>query len=515
MRALFVGLFLAVIAATGCGPSSGGVCTPCGEDSCVHLDEDNDNCGACGNACESFESCVSGECIAGAQECDSPGQTEDCYSATPATNGVGPCHGGTRTCLDNGFWSACEGEVTPLQDVCGNGADEDCSGVADDERDQDGDGFTNCNGDCCDHTDQGCTLPTSVNPGAFEAPGNNLDDDCDGNVDNVSVADCDTGLASGSATGLDYAKAIDLCQTTTMTGTTWGVIDAVFSGAGGTGTPDADQRSIRDAFGGTTRRFGNAMALLSSGHAAAPGQTNPAYADFEIGQDLGGSSGFPADWLTANGGSLPNAPGCPDIEAGTTANDPIMLTLRIRVPTNARSFSLSTNFFSAEYPEWTCSPYNDFFVVLLDSAWTGTPANPTDKNLAFYTSAANQNYPVGVNLAYGNTGLFTVCENGGTGCAGQDTVVGTINTCLPGSLPELTGTGFDLMSALWDCDGSDNKGGGTGWLETAGNVAGGEIMTLRIAIWDTSDGIYDSLALIDNFQWSIEPSDPGTVIDVD
>jgi hypothetical protein len=38
------------------------------------------------------------------------------------------------------------------------------------------------------------------------------------------------------------------------------------------------------------------------------------------------------------------------------------------------------------------------------------------------------------------------------------------------------------------------------------------VIKLRIAVWDTSDGMYDSLALIDNFQWSVEASTPGTVI---
>ena len=62
------------------------------------------------------------------------------------------------------------------------------------------------------------------------------------------------------------------------------------------------------------------------------------------------------------------------------------------------------------------------------------------------------------------------------------------------------------------CTGSTLDGGGTGWLETSGNVVGGETITLRIAIWDTSDAIYDSIVLLDNFQWSVEASDPGTII---
>src|SRR4030095_11812541 len=109
-----------------------------------------------------------------------------------------------------------------------------------------------------------------------------------------------------------------------------------------------------------------------------------------------------------NNNMIPNAPGCPD-PSGTTANDPVMLTLEIRVPSNAHSFSLKSNFYSAEVPEGTCSPYNDFFFVLLDSMYTGNPANPMDKNLAFYTAPDMKNYPVGVNLAHGNTGLLPPC----------------------------------------------------------------------------------------------------------
>ena len=62
------------------------------------------------------------------------------------------------------------------------------------------------------------------------------------------------------------------------------------------------------------------------------------------------------------------------------------------------------------------------------------------------------------------------------------------------------------------CGANNLSGGGTGWLVTSGNVKGGEIITLRIAVWDTSDGILDSLAIVDNFQWSVDASTPGTVI---
>ena len=57
---------------------------------------------------------------------------------------------------------------------------------------------------------------------------------------------------------------------------------------------------------------------------------------------------------------------------------------------------------------------------------------------------------------------------------------------------------------------SNFAGGATGWLTTSGNVVPGETITLRFVVWDTSDHIYDSLVLLDNFQWSVDASDPGT-----
>jgi len=36
----------------------------------------------------------------------------------------------------------------------------------------------------------------------------------------------------------------------------------------------------------------------------------------------------------------------------------------------------------------------------------------------------------------------------------------------------------------------------------------GEIMKLRIAIWDTSDHVLDSIAMVDGFQWSVDASQP-------
>ncbi len=63
-----------------------------------------------------------------------PGEKTDCYSADPATEGKGICHGGTKTCGSDGLFGACEGEVTPAaKETCGNGVDDDCNGMVDDQ----------------------------------------------------------------------------------------------------------------------------------------------------------------------------------------------------------------------------------------------------------------------------------------------------------------------------------------------------------------------------------------------
>jgi len=425
-----------------------------------------------------------------------PGAIEACYSGAPATRDVGACRAGTRACDASGAWTSCLGELLPVQERCADGVDNDCNGAVDDDVDADGDGWTSCGGDCCDNAGI-CSAPGLVNPGAFDVAGNGLDDDCNGVLDDTKLL-CDQAIASNTTSALDFARAIDICD---------GVVDAKLSLADGSGVPDPEGHAVRRQFGANVLPQGGVnLAILSTGGAAAKNDVLPGFHPWISYTHAGtNTSPFPADFLAANGGKLPNAPGCPD-PAGTTANDSEMLTLRLRVPTNARSFKLSVNFYSAEFPEWTCTSFNDFFVVLLDSTYQGDQPNPADKNLAFFAPASGLKVPVGVNLAYGNTGLFTQCVNGETGCSGMS---GSISSCTGTSL--LAGTGFD-DAAPGACNANSLLGGATGWLVTSGNVTPGEVITLRIAIWDTSDHAWDSLAVVDGFQWSTDLAQPGTVI---
>lgn len=462
------------------------------------------------DACNADADCVddpAGEiCDLERGTCGPPCQYQDtrpCYSGPSGTDGVGACTAGVNTCNPEGRWELwCDGEVVPSSEDCDNGVDDDCDGTVDDS-DLDGDGFGQCSNDCCDIDGGGCTQAELVNPGAYEVVGNELDDDCDGEIDEPPEP-CDLGLPTDTANAFHYARALDLCQTTSespakQADRTWGVIDASLTLADGNGSPAQVQRALRPDFGTyVDPEQGDRMIVLSSGHAADLDDVAPPFAPFQSGVDLGTSCDAPADWLASNAGSFPNPAGCP-APSSTNANDSVMLTLRMRAPTNASSFSVRTFFFSAEYPEYACSQYNDFFVALVDS----TADNPADKNIAIYDDGDTK-WPVGVNLAMVADGLFTQCRNGEIGCQGPSPM--DYGGCVGEAL--LEGTGFDTVTA-GGCAPGVPAGGGTGWLRMSGNVTPGEVFEIRFAIWDSSGFLFDSLVLLDDWEWSVDAAEPG------
>ncbi len=326
--------------------------------------------------------------------------------------------------------------------------------------DHDGDSYTGLDGDCAD-------CDPTINAGAYDFANNGIDDDCNGTQDD-EPAKCDKNLPLSSLDPIEHARAIDLCRTGVANATgakkTWGVLpDSHLAQADAVKQPAVNSYGLTAQFGTNNAPINGArMAAYSSGTARAPGDPNyinPNGGGYNHGTTCKYPPGFPK-----------NKVGCQNAFGG--ANDSSGLWLKIRTPTNAKSFSYNFNFFAAEYPEWVCTSYNDHYVALLGS--TGF-----NGNISF---DANNN-PVSVNVAF-----FTV-----PGCP----------TC---THKVLTNTGFDGK-----CDGQ-TCGGSTNWLQTQAPIKSGETITMHFSTWDAGDHAWDATVLVDNWIWSPQDATVKTIV---
>jgi len=55
-----------------------------------------------------------------------------------------------------------------------------------------------------------------------------------------------------------------------------------------------------------------------------------------------------------------------------------------------------------------------------------------------------------------------------------------------------------------------NIGGGTVWLVTTSPVVAGEDIVIELLTFDVGDNIYDSLVLLDDWIWDVDPATVGT-----
>ena len=343
-------------------------------------------------------------------------------------------------------------------------------------------GFSFGDGGLGDGGGGGC----NPDPGNFDVPGNNCDDDGDGIVDNPpGTCDANLQLAGPAA---DFAKAIGLCQMASAN--SWGLVSATYTrGYNSTqGPADPNQHGILGKFGNVVKpRQGSSFGVLSSGWATEYDQCNGSTGVFKGGCSM--DTSFTTD--TAPPGYPKPVGSC---TPSTDVYDASGITLKIKVPNNAKGLSFDFDFWSGEWPEWVCTTFNDSFVAWLQSsAWTGQAG---DLNVSF---DGNKN-PINVNNAF-----FQACSpaNATVGCNGNQST----DACKVGD-GELMGTGFYDPGS--NCGQNDSGGGATSWLTTQAPVAAGETITLQFIIWDTGDQVFDSSVIIDNWAWTATSTTVGT-----
>ena len=540
LSTVFFGLLLTVM--IGCAQDTGDGNLSCFDASdCMANQTCTDK--VCGCA-EGFSDCdgdptngceLEGQCL-----CPELGLTETCYDGPANTQGVGACVAGEKTCTATG-WSECARQVLPVAETCDpDGVDNDCNGEVDDLPDVDGDGYSACDGDCCDSMAEHCAeTPSLVNPGAYDDPENGVDDDCDGIIDNAPSTECTQDISLQDTTAAGLAKAMDICTNVNPDGTGWGLMAAEVTNVDGSSNINLMQAAVLDKLGGRIDAVKNGtMAVLSSGRARGVG--DPGYIANEtsfMAEPIGMTSmgiSAPTEYVSQHNNSLQTLPQCPSGE--TLVRDSVRLRLRLKVPTNAQGIQFKFRFFSYEYPVFLCTEFNDFFLALLDSEHNEIPmdrnisfdaaGNPVSINNAFFTSCE----PITCGQGFGDTGSMDPTDSadpgdmfppeGGEdmgpptptgldgdmdGCPDSLTCDAASNLCVSqyGACPD---TSADVQAYHTDV----RRAGGTAWLTTSAPVVGGEEIILDFHIWDTSDQSLDSLVLLDYFEWLLEPTEVVT-----
>ncbi|MCA2979280.1 MAG: hypothetical protein INH37_13410, partial [Myxococcaceae bacterium] len=164
------------------------------------FDLDNDFVAVCAGDCDDADPArnpTRAEACGNLKDDNCDGRVDE--DADSDGDGVSTCAG---DCNDyNAAVHGAAGPVAAAAEVC-DGQDNDCNGRFDEGFDQDNDGTPACFGDCDDTS-------ATVGPRAFEVPGNLVDDDCDGQVDEGQVDRDGDGFSPVCGDCNDFDPAIN------------------------------------------------------------------------------------------------------------------------------------------------------------------------------------------------------------------------------------------------------------------------------------------------------------------
>ncbi len=148
------------------------------------------------------------------------------------TTDIGACSYGAQSC-QSGQWSICYGSIDPVTEICANNLDDDCDGETDEACLCIPDTQQACSGNTqgiCQPGYQTCINGTQWSscfnqtfPLASDLCNNNIDDDCDGQVDEgctlqnqtPQTTPCFNNAQDGDETGVDCGGNCRTCTTCT------------------------------------------------------------------------------------------------------------------------------------------------------------------------------------------------------------------------------------------------------------------------------------------------------------
>jgi len=282
------------------------------------------------------------------------------------------------------------------------------------------------------------------------------------------TSSCDDDLALDDPDPFHAARALEIC-TLAAGPDSAGLQDARWVLPDGAPIPSeyatqyALGHGLFDGFGpNVPPRAGKRMLAISSGAARRPGDTG-----YQTP-----SSGYVKGYAHAPPDGFPKpSPACPGVTTGQPF-DGVALEVTLRSPGGVVGFAFEFNYYTAEFPAFTCSTFNDAFVALLSP----TPPGQTDGNISFDGLK---------NVISVNNVFLDVCTCPG----GPPCTVGNISYPCSLGTSQLLDTGFEMQH------------GATGWLTTTAPMQSGETFTLRFSVYDSGDSILDSATLIDGFRW--------------